>query len=189
MSPAEARIREIATSYLDLVSRNWRGHEIALAIELVRGLDEIAFAFSLAPNSSELAENDVARQHMLRGGALALGPLLEAAHTGCNDIPWGPTTDRFSELADDHLRDCGVLSVLMRLCGLERYDLAETKFLASDHLVIEVAAGSGERSEVEAETWLRGFKSCSSCRNGEKITGSNGIHRMPHRCAVARGCC
>jgi hypothetical protein len=72
------RIAEIRSEYLERAAAAWRGRERQLLLELVRGLDEAAFAFTMAPNREQLKRRDEVRHYILRGAASALRPVLES---------------------------------------------------------------------------------------------------------------
>lgn len=148
------RIAEIRGDYMTRIRTSWRGHERVLMLELVRALDQAAFAFKMAPNRNELLKHDEFRHAILRGAAFALRPLLESLGDDPNPVPWGPTTPNLSTIADQHLGNCGYLAGLERLVALERHGLAETTFTSEDHLIVEVASADDELAELEAGAWL-----------------------------------
>lgn len=151
---AETVVRAIKANYLQRVADNWKGHERELLIEMVRGLDEAAFAFTLAPNRIELRRDDDFRQLMLDGAASAMAPLLLCLRDKSGGVPWGPSVSDMAMLADTHLATCGMIATVLRITQLERFGLAEATFLADDQLFIEVASGAEERAERAAGAWL-----------------------------------
>ena len=154
MLKAERRIAELRAAYLARTAGAWRGHERVFLIELVRALDEAAFAFTMAPNRDQLVRDDDARHAILWGAASALRPFLEAVQNDSSGVPWAPTSPELSSLADRHLLDCGLLTNLQRLAALERYGLANASFLGDDHLILEVTSDGGERAEKKSGAWL-----------------------------------
>ena len=123
------------------------GHEHQAVIELVRAIDHIAFAFTLAPNRQYLIANDQARKLMLVGASAALEPLLrQLKEIGKEGIPWVPTNEKTSIWADQTLLDCGIITTAIRLAELERYGLARASLVAPKHILIEAASDDPERS-------------------------------------------
>lgn len=151
---AERRITEIRAKYLERTILAWRGHEREFLVELVRGLDEAAFAFTMAPNRMRLLRQDAVRHYILLGAASALRPLLEVLQDDPGGVPWGPTSPERSALADQHLVNCGRLALLQRLAALERYGLAEAKFHTDDYLVLKPASDDDDIEERKAGAWL-----------------------------------
>jgi hypothetical protein len=154
MSEAIDRIGSIRRRHLDQNATRWAGFERLLTIELVRSLDEAAFAFKIAPNRRELQDNDSARNLMLLGAGTALASSLTLIRDDPGGVPWGQSDPRLTALADDHLIECGKLSVVHRLASLERYGLATTSFPSSDKLVIEVGDDGAEATERAEGGWL-----------------------------------
>lgn len=148
MTEAEKLIFEIRETYINNQMRQWKGHEQKVLIELVRGLDEAAFAFTLAPNRRVLYFNDNARRFIVYGGATALRPLLEAVRDTSGGIPWSPTSPQMSSLADDYLINCGRFLFLQRLAAMERYGLAQTQFDGNKRLIIRLKEEDREESET-----------------------------------------
>ncbi|UYO00895.1 MAG: hypothetical protein KIT02_06750 [Devosia sp.] len=151
---AVTRIEKIRSDYLAGVGRAWAGLERQLLLELVRSLDETAFAFHVAPNGAELLEQDTARNLMMLGASTALAPLLTLLRDDPGGVPWAPSDSRLARLADDHLIECGKFSVVHRLASLERYGLAEISFPSPDKLVIEVEDDGPEAGERAEGGWL-----------------------------------
>lgn len=151
---AERHIAEIRAEYLARTVETWRGYEHVSLIEIVRGLDAAAFALTMAPNRTQLIREDVARHYIILGAASAIRPFLEAVRDDPGGVPWGPTSHRISLIVDQHLRNCGELAAVQRLAALERYGLAEAKFLAADHLVLEVESDDDDFAEVRSGSWL-----------------------------------
>ncbi|NBB47092.1 hypothetical protein GVN24_02260 [Rhizobium sp. CRIBSB] len=154
MSKAINRIESIRCRHLDQNATRWVGLERLLIIELVRSLDEAAFAFKIAPNGRELQDNDSARNLMLLGASTALASSLAMIRDDPGGVPWGRSDPRLTALADRHLIECGKLSVVHRLASLERYGLATTSFPSSDKLVIEVGDDGAEATERAEGDWL-----------------------------------
>lgn len=155
MHRAEQLISSIREAYLTRTVTAWRGQERLFLIELVRGLDEASFAFTMAPNRAQLVRDDAVRHLILLGGASALRPFIEKIQNDPGGVPWGPTSPELSSLADQHLINCGRLSVVHRLATMERYGLAEATFLADDRLVLEVISDDdGDAIERDASAWL-----------------------------------
>lgn len=154
MSEAVDRIESIRRKHLDQNAKRWDGLERLLIIELVRSLDEAAFAFKIAPNGPELQEKDSARNLMLLGASTALASSLAQIRDATGGVPWGRSDPRLTTLADDHLIECGKLSVVHRLASIERYGLAKTSFPSPDKLVIEVEDDGTEAAERAEGAWL-----------------------------------
>lgn len=155
MSAAVYAIDNLIRSAHDRMRESWAGHECMMLIELVRSIDHIAFAFRMAPNGQELERHDRARNHMLRGAATALLPLLEFMADRPGGVPWGPTNDQVTGLADGYLHHCGRLVHLRRLAEMEKYGLARTKFTDDRTLTIEITPDTGEIFDRNSEAWLR----------------------------------
>lgn len=154
MLRAEQLISSIRATYLACTAAAWRGYERELLIELVRTLDECAFAFTVAPNRAQLRRQDEARHLMLLGAASALRPLIEMLHDDPGGVPWGPAIPQLRALADQHLINCGHLAVIQRLTAMERYGLAKASFPSENRLVLEVNAGDDDAMERMAGAWL-----------------------------------
>lgn len=154
MLNAERRIAEIQAEYLARAVAVWRGYERVLLVELVRGLDEAAFALTMAPNRGQLIQEDAARHAIILGAASALRPFLEVIRDDPGGVPWAPTSPKLSSIADQHLLNCGNLAAIQRLAAFEQYGLAEATFQADDHLILEVESDDEERAEVRSGAWL-----------------------------------
>lgn len=153
-SEAIVRLEQLRDDYLAMIGRQWLGLERLLLLELVRSLDETAFAFHVAPNGAELRERDDARQLILLGASTALAPLLALLHDHPGGVPWARSDSRLADLADRHLIECGKFSVVHRLASMEKYGLASTNFPSPDHLVIEVENDEAEAQERAEGGWL-----------------------------------
>lgn len=149
MLRAEQAIADIRAAYAARAAAAWRGWEREFVIELVRGLDEAAFAFTMAPNHAQLMSRDVNRYYILAGAASGLRPFLQALHDDGDGVPWGPTSREKMAAADQYLMNSGRLAILQRVAALERYGLAEVNFTRDDHLVIGVAPDPEEEAETE----------------------------------------
>ncbi len=154
MRKAEEVVTGLKTAYLHRVADRWKGHERELLIEMVRGLDEAAFALTLATNRAELRANDYFRQSMFDGAASAMAPVLHRLSDEPGGVPWGPSIPDLAALADNHLATCGRIAGVLRITQLERFGLAEATFLADDLVVIEVASEAEERAERAAGALL-----------------------------------
>ncbi|ARO27287.1 hypothetical protein TAL182_PD00195 (plasmid) [Rhizobium sp. TAL182] len=154
MRRAEQLVSSIRASYLARTLDAWRGYEREFLIELVRGLDEASFAFTLAPNRDQLIRNDEARHFIMAGAASALRPFLRVLQDVSNGVPWRSTSPEFSAVADRHLINCGRLAVVQRYAAMERHGLAESTFLSEDHLILEVASSNDDDEERRASAWL-----------------------------------
>ncbi len=154
MHRAEQVVRDIRAAYLVRSSDAWRGQEREFLIELVRSLDEAAFAFRMAPNSAELVQHDLARHHILLGAATALRPFIDALRDDEGGVPWAPTSSERRELADQHLINCGQLAVIQRMTALERYGLARATFPADDRLILDVISDEEDVADRDADFWL-----------------------------------
>lgn len=155
MTEGEVRLDGILRDYQGRLMANWTGHEQEFLIELVRALDETVFAFTLAPNATELRAKDGYRHAMLQGVGVALGPFLVQAERVTGGIPWEPTTPKLASFVDEYLYNCGTIWHLHRLAGLERYGLAQTTFISKTELRIEVASADAEAHDVAALNTLR----------------------------------
>ncbi len=126
-SRAEEVIAKL-TQDLQLAAREkWRGRERDAVIEIVRTLDDIAFAFTMAPNRIELVEQDDVRHCMLRGAVVALRPFLESLRNDSRGVPWRPSNPHVTRAAEALLFKCGELAQLRRIVSMERYGVARTK--------------------------------------------------------------
>lgn len=132
----------------------FRGAERLAIIEIVRSLDEAAFAFRVAPNAAELLAQDTFRRELLLGAASALRPLLERIRGTEGGVPWEPSSPARRELADDHLAACGRFAIVERALSLQRYGLASARFLSEDHLLVEVENSEDDEQERDAGAWL-----------------------------------
>jgi len=169
MTAAEELIAEHLRNRQKRISETVAGHERWAVIELVRALDHIAFAISLAPNRGEIVRYDHARRYMLLGAAAALRPLLEHLRDTDGPVRWQATEDTASGWADTALHGCGLLVHLARMAALERYGLARTSMPASDRLVIEVADDSAEATDRHALGWLRSSQRDALAANGQRL--------------------
>jgi hypothetical protein len=154
MHQAEAVISEMQCAYLSRMQALWRGHEREFLIELVRSLDETAFAFTMSSNRSQLLRRDTARHLMLLGAASGLRPFIEALRDLPGGVPWGPTSSKRSDVADQHLINCGQLAALRRIAALERYGLVKATFRRKDHLILEATSDDDDVAERDAEVWF-----------------------------------
>lgn len=154
MGKAEEVIMALKAAYLQRVADRWKGYERELVIEMVRGLDEAAFAFTLATNRAKLVRGDSFRHLMFAGAASALKPLLGCLAGMPGGVPWGPSPPDLAALADNHLAACGRIATVLRITQLERFGLAEATFLADDRLVIEVASDIEEQAERMASALM-----------------------------------
>lgn len=154
MKRAEEVVASLKTAYLQRVADRWREHERELLIEMVRGLDEAAFAFTLATNRAKLRRNDHFRHLMFDGAASAMTPILHRLADKPGGVPWGPSLPDLAALANNHLATCGRIAGVLRITQLERFGLAEATFLSDDRLVIEVASEAEERAERAAGALL-----------------------------------
>ena len=151
---AEVRLSDIFYNYVSRTSARWRGYERVLLVELVRALDESTFALTLAMNRDELRSRDFVRHSIVHGAAAGLRPFLQNVQNTPGGVPWGPTTPELSLFADTYLKNCGKLSNVQRIASFERYGLAKSHFVSSNHLVIEVLSAEDEREDVESALWL-----------------------------------
>ena len=172
MGRAETRVAELKAAYLQRVLDRWKGYERELLIEMVRGLDEAAFAFTMAPNRAELKKTDHFRQRMFDGAAAAIAPLLHGLAGAPGGVPWGPSTPAVANAADAHLAVCGSIAVVHRITQLERFGLADVTFLSDDSVVIEVAVEAEEHAERAAGALL--------------INQAQAVHRRAERELAAR---
>lgn len=159
------RLQEVQGEILSATA----GHEQAALIELVRALDHIAFAFTLASDREHLLANDRARHLMLRGAGPALEPLLKKVAGAEGGIPWGPTTTQRSDWADTALHKCGILATTLRIAELERYGLAHSQIIDSDHIVIEVVDDAIEQADREFVSLQRSLEQGSINAEGERL--------------------
>lgn len=150
MTPAEVRIEAVASAYARQAATTFRGCERELLVEVVRSLDEVAFAFTMAPNRAELRARDRNRNLMLIGAASAIEPLVLAIEGTEGGVPWRASDPRWIAVADDHLITCGELATVGRLAAMERYGLAETSYTADGTLLIDVASHAEDAEELDA---------------------------------------
>jgi hypothetical protein len=150
MTPTEAKIIAATTAYARGAATAFRGVERKLLVEVVRSIDEVAFAFTMAPNRDELQVGDHNRNLMLVGAASAIEPLIRATEGTPGGVPWGASDPSWVAVADEHLINCGKLAIVGRLAALERYGLAETSYAADGTLVIEVASDAEDAEELDA---------------------------------------
>jgi hypothetical protein len=153
-SATSRRVAEIRERHMARAGEFFRGAERLAIIEIVRSLDEAAFAFHVAPNAAELLVQDTFRHELLLGAASALRPLLERIRGTEGGVPWGPSTVARRQLADEHLAACGRLAIVERTLALLRYGLATAKFLSDDHLLVEVENSEEDEQERAAGAWL-----------------------------------
>jgi hypothetical protein len=132
----------------------FRGAERLAIIEIVRSLDEAAFAFRVAPNAAELRIQDTFRNQLLLGAASALRPLLERIGGTDGGVPWGPSSPARRQLTDEHLAACGRFAIVERALALQRYGLATARFLSDDHLLVNVENSEDDERERDAGAWL-----------------------------------
>lgn len=154
---AQQRIAAILANYQERMLTRWAGYEQILLTELVRALDEAAFAFTLAPNREQLRRDDAARRLMLRGAATAIGPLLPLVRERQGGLPWISTNPDLARAADGHLMNCGQLADVARIAAMERYGLATSTFVRDDHLIFETAAGDAEHHDLQTLQRVRGL--------------------------------
>lgn len=154
MNIAKKRIGEIKSEHLRLTALAWRGNERQLVIEIVRSLDEAAFAFTMAPNGGDLYRHDVARRLMIIGAASALRPFLEIIKNDSNWVNWGPSSSILQNSADNYLISCGRIAIVERAISFQKYGLATIHFQTNEHLIIEIEPDSVERTEKMTEAWL-----------------------------------
>lgn len=150
MSGAVKRIAALQAAYQEHTVPLWRDLAKEFVIEMVRGLDEAAFAFRMAPNSEELRRSDASRHYRLMGAASALRPFLEMIKDDERGVPWSPTSAKRAELADRHLENCGRFAMVLRVAQMEWFGLAKSTFVGENRLVIEAMPDDDEHADVVA---------------------------------------
>jgi hypothetical protein len=143
---AEQRLSALLAHYEQGTFARWRMEPEVILLEVTRALDAAAYSSSLEDRSNETVHDATARRLRIIGAATALRPLLRVLKGTYHGFPLIFSNDETSALADDHLLACGLYANSLRLAALERYGLATTAFVASDHLVIEI---DGQESEAE----------------------------------------
>lgn len=121
----------------------WSGHEKEALIMLVRLLDattisEIYFKRPISP------EREEAHAYIKTGAAAALRPFLAAVKGESGRVPWGPIPMQFVQHSLSYLEQCGRLTHLRRMAGLERYGLASTSIPAPNEVLIKISNSSTE---------------------------------------------
>ena len=157
MRKAEKTIADLKAAYLNRTTNAWKGREREfVSSEMVRGLleDEAAFAFQMAPNGAELrrkgflpASHDDGRRlrspslprspATTQRGGRALGADFDRARRACGPSPTSRTAARLPSSSEWPSWSASA-------------SLAEAKFLADDHLVLEATSGADEADELHA---------------------------------------
>jgi hypothetical protein len=168
MTEAEQRIQQAKSRYFDDSAKVWLGREFRFLVLLLRALDEAAFAFTMAPNRSDLVRIDRARHLILMGAATALRPILpRVAESFTTSMPrFG-----YDEAANTHLYACGQITDSLRGAALERYGLANVSIAGEDRIIIEVVSDADEAFERSMARALPGDASKTVAPREKKLRG------------------
>lgn len=146
-------------------SAAWRGREQEGLTSLVRMLDLVAVAPFLrldAGMDRSTWESRMGSAMVLMGAAAGLRPFLSTVEDMPGGLPWGPSGTQAQRYAYSYLRECGELTFLRRMAGLERYGLATSKSLGPGRFRLETASSAPEQA-LQAALRAR--------RNREGVTG------------------
>jgi len=181
---AEDAIRNV----IDKLQKRFMGlsneYKRLILIELIRTIDFAAFAFCLAPNRVELQRSDEARHYMLLGGSIAVQPLLASIAGDPGGVPWGPSREELTDIADQYLLTCGQLAHIRRFVELERYGLAKATLINPKHLILEVTPDPTEQEERDSNRWLEPDLSVD---DSVKISETELLRRLDNYIAVHEG--
>lgn len=130
-------------------STAWRGREQEGLTSLVRVLDFVAVAPFLDLDASVARttwESRMGSAMVLMGAAAGLRPFLSAVGDIPGGLPWGPSRTNAQQYAYSYLRECGELTFLRRMAGLERYGLATSQSLGPWRFRLETASSAPEQA-------------------------------------------
>jgi hypothetical protein len=145
-TPAEERLMALLANYEHQALPSSKEDSAIVLVEVTRALDAAAYSSVLEKHPDETEHDLMERRTRIIGAATALRPLLRMLRDEACDFPLVYSTDESLAWADNHLLACGLYANALRLAAFERYGLATTKFVTSDHLVIEV---DGREAEAE----------------------------------------
>ncbi|QKD44907.1 hypothetical protein HF896_15405 [Alicycliphilus denitrificans] len=149
LSDAEQALFTSLRDLQDHAASIWQDREKEGLIALVRALDSVATAsyWDQSSSSDRAASQRRLNRAMLRMGTpYALRPLLSAVRDQGDGVPLAPTHQKVAEFSYAYLLSCGQLVFLSRLAALERYGLARTERIGSDHIRIEAAGSAPEQA-------------------------------------------
>lgn len=149
LSDAEQALFSSLRDLQDHAASIWQDREKEGLIALVRALDSVATAsYWDQPSSSDRAASQrrLNRAMLRMGTPYALRPLLAAVRDQGDGVPLAPTHHKVAEFSYAYLLSCGQLVFLSRLAALERYGLARTERIGSDHIRIETAGSAPEQA-------------------------------------------
>jgi PAS domain-containing protein len=162
-------------------SEVWAGSEKLAVIEITRALDLAATVRYLA--TEELIGDGRAMEfrHMLGGATFALQPFLPSMQGCTRGVPWGASTDGTTAFMQSYLYNCGILTSLLRLAGLERYGLAKTTVVSDNRLIIEVSEGQPELSTLQAMLEWREQRYASNAPSRSETRMASRLHKRMFR--------
>lgn len=140
------------------VGTAWKGHEQEGLTSLVRVLDFVAVApfWGLeAGANGEAWESRMGSAMVLMGAAAGLRPFLSVIGDIPGGLPWGPSHPPVQQYSYSYLRECGELTFLRRMAGLERYGLATSNSLGSGRFRLEIASSAPEQALQAATRALK----------------------------------
>lgn len=140
--------------------RTFEGREAEAVIAITRVLDltTVSALWRYSEQSTRSRAQKVDPMVLLIGCAPALRPFLAATKFHAGGLPFGPSDPIRTDFAYSYLDACGSLTFLRRMAALERFGLANTKKITSDHYKITVSAGIPEG----ASRYLRSMPSAKS---------------------------
>ncbi len=126
----------------------WEGREKRAVIAVTRVLDCIAVSRYWERSGEYLPQGapELQRSIFMMGCAPALRPFLSVTKDQGGGIPYGPAHPDETSFAYSYLGNCGSLAFLSRMASLERYGLATTEQVASNHFRITVSPGAPEET-------------------------------------------
>lgn len=156
-SEADRALSTLLEQFQEKASRICEGRELEAAIAITRVLDFTAVSalWGHPGRSASSGAPKVDPQILLLGCAPALRPFLAATKFQGGGLPFGPSNPIRTDFAYSYLNACGSLAFLRRMAALERFGLATTEEISSDHYRISVSAGIPE----EASRYLRSMLS------------------------------
>ncbi|ROU01355.1 hypothetical protein EB809_04445 [Marinobacter sp. R17] len=133
--------------------RAFEGREAEAVIAITRVLDftTVSALWRYSGQANPARAQKVNPMVLLKGCAPALRPFLAATKFQGGGLPFGPSDPVQTDFAYSYLNACGSLTFLRRMAALERFGLASTEKITSDHYRITVSAGVPE----EASRYLR----------------------------------
>lgn len=142
--------------YQEEASQICEGREVEAAIAITRVLDCTAVSTLVRQSGQHAPSGTLAMdgQLLLLGCAPALRPFLAATKVREGGIPFGPSNPTQSDFAYSYLDACGSLTFLRRMAALERFGLAATEKIGSEHYRIAVSAGIPEEASKQLRKML-----------------------------------